>query len=363
MSIRVLHLIATLGAGGAERQLSLLAPALAEQGLEVAVAFHTLGPNLFRLEHSGVQVFRLPDRGNHDPRILIDIALVMRRFRADIVQTWLPQMDVIGGLVANCLGVKHILSERSSAAAYSSVDWKLKLRRLLGKRAAAIVANSNSGLDYWRRFDCKNKLAMIRNILTPIVMTEPENDLGLKDYRLIVAANRLSAEKNIEVLVSSLDGALKALPHHHAVVFGDGPDRGKAQELVRNARVFDRLHLVGHTDSLYWWLQRADCFVSTSLMEGHPNVPIEAAASGCPLVLSDIPAHREFFPPDSALFASPCDSAQFTELIVAAVLNSERSFIRALNAKKLTVNLTLDRVAGQYRSMYETVLAAKAGNA
>jgi glycosyltransferase involved in cell wall biosynthesis len=359
--MRVIHLIPTLGQGGAERQLSLLAPALAAQGNEIAVVFHTDGPNLRRLQNNDVRLFKLPSRSNNDPRILIDIALVVKGFRADIVQTWLPKMDVIGGLTANLLGVPHILSERSSSAAYSRNDWKLKFRALLGKRAAAIVANSNSGLDYWRQFNCKSSLWIIRNALTPVIMTDPKNDLGLGGNRLIIAAGRLSFEKNIEVLISSLKGALRALPDHHAVVFGDGPERGRAEELVHDAGLADRLHICGDTDSLYWWLHRADCFVSTSLMEGHPNAPVEAAASGCPLVLSDIPAHREFFPLNSALFGEPYNSSQFTELIVEAVINSKCSLYRALNAKKLTVNLTLDRVVDQYQSMYKTVLSAKAG--
>ena len=51
-------------------------------------------------------------------------------------------------------------------------------------------------------------------------------------------------------------------------------------------------------------LKRADFLVSTSLFEGEPNAVLEAMECGCPLVVSDIPAHRELLGED-ALYAAP----------------------------------------------------------
>jgi glycosyltransferase involved in cell wall biosynthesis len=46
-------------------------------------------------------------------------------------------------------------------------------------------------------------------------------------------------------------------------------------------------------EKVYEHLFSADVFVSTSLVEGLPVAVLEAMACGCPVILSDIPSHRE----------------------------------------------------------------------
>lgn len=354
--MRVLHLIASLGQGGAERQLSLLAPAMARMGVDVGVCFHTGGVNLHALENDGSELFALPSRSNHDPRLVLDLNGVMKRFRPDIVQTWLLQMDVLGGAAARWRGVPHVLSERSSSAMYAPGGWKLRARAAMGRRASAIIANSEGGLDYWRALGAQGEMRVIRNALTPPRGATPLDDLGLGGRRLLVAAGRLSHEKNVPVLIASLACALQLLPEHHAVIFGDGPEREASARLIARSGAADRLHLGGYTDSLSWWLQRADAFLSASLIEGHPNVVIEAAAVGCPLVLSDIPAHREFAVGDSALFANTSDVQAFAQALVETVQKPSDAVTRARRARAHTEALGVDGAARRHIELYRSVL-------
>ena len=354
--MRIIHLIPSLGPGGAERQLSLLASAQVENEEAVGVAYHTGGPNLQPLYDASAWLFKLPARDTRDPRLLLDLIPVLDEFRPDIIQTWLPQMDVAGGFLTRLKRVKHVLSERSSASAYAETGWKSRTRVAVGKRAAAIVANSNSGLEYWKLRGATGHVRVIRNALTPISECEPINDFGVSGERLLLAAGRLSYEKNIPVLISAFCDALRELPSHHAIIFGDGPGHAEAERQIADLGISDRLHLGGYTESLYWWLKRAECFVSTSLFEGHPNASIEAAASGCPLVLSDISAHREFYSKDSALFAPCHDPDAFSRVIVETISDSAAASARAFRAKLLTESLTIDQISRQYHELYEAVL-------
>jgi glycosyltransferase involved in cell wall biosynthesis len=358
--MRILHLIPSLGQGGAERQLSLLGPALAVKGYAVAVAFHTGGPNLGALESAGVPLYHLPTRSNHAPRLLTDIASVARRFRADIVQTWLLQMDVLGGIVARCMGLPHLLSERSSAAMYASGGWKSRLRVAIGRGAHAVIANSEGGLDYWRAQGARGRLHVVRNALTPPSLEPaPLSLLGLEGQRLLVAAGRLSHEKNVPMLVRAMAAALAKLPDHHAVIFGDGPDREVTQALIADTGLSGRIHLGGYTQQLSGWLRAADVFVSASLMEGHPNVVIEAAAAGCPLVLSDIPAHREFAVNGSALFAPASDSGRLADAMVLSVTDRLAALARADQARALTEALSVEAAALQHIHIYRSLLSER----
>ena len=125
----------------ATRQLSLIAPQLARMGIETHIAYGTGGPNLPRLLQSDVITHSLKARGNHDADLAFGVLRLVRILRPDIVQTWLPQMDILGGGAALLDRVPLIISERSSAAAYEYSWWKSRLRVAIGKRATRIIAN------------------------------------------------------------------------------------------------------------------------------------------------------------------------------------------------------------------------------
>lgn len=64
---------------------------------------------------------------------------------------------------------------------------------------------------------------------------------------------------------------------------------------IRSSGLGERIELTGlvSRDDVFVRCAEADLFVSTSLGEGLPVAVIEAMATGCPAVLSDIPPHRE----------------------------------------------------------------------
>ena len=120
MAARILHLIHGFGGGGAERQLSYVAPSLANMGLEIHVAHVTEGVNFSRIDNSACTLHRLAASGNHDPRLFLSILGLLRKLRPSLLQTWLLQMDLLGGCAALTYRVPFILSERNSGIAYEA---------------------------------------------------------------------------------------------------------------------------------------------------------------------------------------------------------------------------------------------------
>ena len=102
MTIRILHLIHSLSGGGAERQFSYLAPELARMGHNVHVAYSNEGPE--KPELPGVVLHRLKSLSNYDPYLLWQLIRLIRHIKPDIIQTWIPQMDILGGIAENSAG-------------------------------------------------------------------------------------------------------------------------------------------------------------------------------------------------------------------------------------------------------------------
>lgn len=355
--MKVLHLIASLGPGGAERQLSLIAPALARSGVEVHVAYCSGGPNLERLECGGVHLHALTSSGNHDPVLAWKIFQLVRRLRPDVVQTWLLQMDILGGVAAMLNHVPLIVSERSSGELYAP-GWKTRLRLLIGQSAVSIIANSRGGIDYWRphvRFD---RLHLVRNaVVVPLI-----DDLtvagatatfpNLAGHPLVLFAGRFSFEKNIPILVEALLLVAHSLPQVVIAMLGEGPERASTIHKVAAAGLGERFYIPGFCGDLPAWMKRAAVCVSVSHFEGHPNVALEAAASGCPLVLSDIPAHREVFDEKAAILV-PLDSPHLiAKAIISTFQNPAPTKDRVERACAIVSQWSLSPVVAAYKSLY-----------
>jgi len=86
--------------------------------------------------------------------------------------------------------------------------------------------------------------------------------------------------------------------HDHAgdlVFLGEGALRPGVESETEESGLQDRVTLAGmvERDSVFEHFSRADLFVSASWGEGLPVAVLEAMACRCPVVLSDIPPHRE----------------------------------------------------------------------
>jgi glycosyltransferase involved in cell wall biosynthesis len=353
--MRILYCIPTLGHGGAERQLSYLAAALAAGGHEVHVASSRGGPNLARMESAGVKWHRLGGACNRDPVIFFRLRRLMRRLRPDVVQTILTPMDILGGAAALMTRTRWVLRESSSAPLYTA-GWRNRLRFSLGRIADAVVSNSAGGDAYWRSAPGAQVLRVIPNAIPfdEIARAEPARADGFgADEKVVLYAGRMDAGKNVESLIAALARVAGEMPFV-AVMCGDGPRRPHLERMARSLGVAHCIVFKGYVDNLWELMKRADVLVSLSRVEGCPNVVLEAMACGCPLVVSDIPAHREMLDEHSARFADPDDVLKAAADIKAILSYGDAARARA--ARERAAGRPVETTARRYEQLYLSLL-------
>jgi glycosyltransferase involved in cell wall biosynthesis len=288
-----------------------------------------------------------------------------RRLRPDIVMTWLPKMDVLGGIAGLLAGVPWVLSERNTGPLYTRTSRDLP-RGILGARAHAIIANSAQGLEYWRsRVHESRRLHFIPNpVPTNEIAAAPEADeaeTGISaDHILVMYAGRLVEEKNVLTLVKALEKVVATNPRVRAVICGEGPLREQIINFAKSSRFTNQIVVHGYVNTLWSWMKRADVFVSVSLYEGQPNTVLEAMACGCPLVVSDIPEHREFLDGASAAFARPDLPDEIAKVIVGVLTDREAARRRAARAQATLQQCSIDETAARYEAVYLSVIGSKA---
>jgi len=357
----ILHVIPTLTGGGAERQLALLAAEQARRGWKVHIALRRSGNYAEHLTGSSVVLHELGDLRRGHPLLFVRLHALVRRIKPDVLQTWLLQMDIIGGAVALATRTPWVLTERNSTEAYDETPVPSWIRCRLGRRASAIVANSRDGALYWQEIlptdvpacvvpnavDIESIRAMEQRTLIPATRS------------MLLCVGRLVPQKAPENVIH----ALSLLPDDidvHLVLLGDGPLRQQVVDAIAAHSLGSRITLLPYQAD--WWglLKSASALINVSRFEGQPNVVLEAMAAGCPLIVSDIPPHREILDETGTVFVPRDDSASLAKAIVSVVSDPSAARVRAAAAIERVARSTINGVADSYEHVYSQLVSGSA---
>jgi len=357
--VKILHMITGLGGGGAERQLSYLAPALSRRGHDVHVAFAFAGVHSERLAGSPCTLHHLSASSRFALIRLAQTIPLVRRLRPDVLHTWLTHMDIVGYSAVRLLRVPWLMSERSAALSYPPTLLN-RLRVAAGKRADVIVSNSEGGAEYWRTQSVEaDRIEIVPNFvpLADIEAAGPLHDERVSaDDELVIHIGRLSPEKNLSALVSALPHVFRARPRAKFAFCGEGLLLGDLTAQVAAAGLRERVVFAGFVPNVASWLKRASAAVAVSRCEGHPNAVLEAMAAGVPVVVSDIPAYRSILGDESAAFAGGDNIEGIADAIINTLEDRAAAELRAARARLSLASQSIDATAARYEHAYRRAI-------
>jgi glycosyltransferase involved in cell wall biosynthesis len=355
--VKILHLIPTLEGGGAERQLIMLAMEQVGRGQSVHIGIRRGGIYEELVRVKGVHVHILGDRKGPSLRLARKINYLIKTIQPTIVQTWLPQMDVLGGLAALWNAVPWIVSERSSELAYKDFSLIAKARDVVVRYADTIVANSAGGAAYWRgKLPRSTPVHRVANVVdvtavrdaAPANIALPPSNHPVSE---LLVVGRFTSTKAHDIVVQ----AVRLLPPStavHVFMIGEGPMRQPIEALVRNYGLGDRITVLPYKAD--WWglLRNAAALVSVSRYEGQPNVVLESMAGRCPVIASDIPAHREFLDHHSAMIVPSDNPTLLADAILSVLADPCSARQRAECAFQIVEAMTGEAAARAYEQIY-----------
>ena len=106
------------------------------------------------------------------------------------------------------------------------------------------------------------------------------------------------------------------------------------------------------------WFAAAQIYALPALYEPFGYTPLEAALSGCALVLGDIESLREIWN-DAAVFVDPTDSKALKHELLELIADPERRKEMSQRAHDRALEFTSARMARNYFAVYEELFQQK----
>jgi glycosyltransferase involved in cell wall biosynthesis len=296
----IVFVVSGMGHGGAERVAANLCNHWAEHGREVTlvITFSGRGPSIYPL-HPRVSVQYLSDEDSGRDRSpwgkvrrLARLRRLIRTLRPTRVYAFMTLVSVAVLAATRGLGSRVIVSERTYPPA-QRLPWALRLaRRLTYPWADTVVMQTGQGAEWMARACPTAHVLSIPNPLTADLaqagpLIRPDDVLGGSTRRMLLAAGRLSDEKQFPLLVDAFRLLAADMDDLDLVILGDGSERSEIARRAASHGLEERVRLPGHVGNMTDWYARADAFVLTSQREGFPNALMEALAFGVPAVSFD----------------------------------------------------------------------------
>lgn len=115
-----------------------------------------------------------------------------------------------------------------------------------------------------------------------------------EDVPYICAVGRLAPEKAYDRLIRIHRQILDKGIFHKLVIVGDGPEKERLQETIRQTGTAETVQLAGYQSNPYPYMKNSQFLVCSSYTEGLPVIAMEALVLGVPIV-SAVPSIGEVF--------------------------------------------------------------------
>ena len=230
-----------------------------------------------------------------------------REIKPDIVHAWQDQTNINVTIAAKMAGVPAIVLFARSLRPDNKTMMHIRTRPYLKQAYRSILKdkkilfchNSNAGkLSYaeWLEMPSE-KFSVIHNGIDFDDMAKNTNDKEVSDLLsekgitsqnvIIGSVYRLVQEKRPYLWIDSVSKVIEQDDNVHAILIGGGGMVEQISEYIKQKNLQNKIHLIGQTRYVKSWLDRFDVFLLTSIVEGLPNVLIEAQAFGVPVITTN----------------------------------------------------------------------------
>ena len=298
--MKILYVITSTDVGGAEKSLLGLVRCVANNQQQVKViSLKPLGKIGLQLQESGVEVISYNMKG---------IGLgVVGRLRKEL-ESFKP--DIVHAMLFRAIEYTRLACQKSSCKLLTTMHFDLSKKNLFLRKIDSFLKHK----DFISLAESKNTFNfLVQKQNYPkgqvfLIQNSPEKQLFFNDFSIrnamrarfnyteqncvFLSVARLVQEKNPVLLLDAFFEIWKKYPAARLIYVGEGRERTKLEELIKNNNLQEAVLLAGEQHNVNDWLNMADIFVLPSIEESLPLALLEALQVGKPCIASavgDIP--------------------------------------------------------------------------
>jgi glycosyltransferase involved in cell wall biosynthesis len=371
--MRVLHIITGLDDGGAEAVLfrmckldkkyqHVVISLQAKQKYESLLQKFNISVHTLNFSNSSINFFGL-----------FKLFKLIRQIKPDVVQTWMPHADLIGGVIARIAGIKKIfwgvhhanlikgkinrlviMIVRFNALLSNIVPTKIiycaeksrEVQESIGfKKSKGVVVHN--GYDTNSFFQDSSLDHVIRNELgishESFLIGHVGNYHPLKDQETLIKSLRYLDEKNI---------------NFNAILVGNKlePSNKNLVTLISDNGLTERIHLLGIRNDITTIMNGIDIFMLSSISEAFPNVLNEAMACETPCIATDV-GDASLIVGDTGWIVNPQDAKALAKASIKALEEKKlryESWEQRKKAcrKRILENYSLEKMINKYKDVW-----------
>lgn len=346
--MRIVFTLASLGPGGAERVVSLLANKMDGMGHQVEIVCLKFNDVYYQTNDNVKVTLAMQQTTNHLTE-LFWLRKHIKQEKPDVVIAFTE--GVYCFTIAALLGTKIpvIASERLDPACMS---WQRNLlKKILLPHASWLVVQT----EYIKRY-FKGKVGRMTSIiLNPVNEKVFKLPTGKKE-NIIISVARLYPQKNQAMLIEAFAKIAPEFPQWRLVIYGEGPERAELESKICLLQLKDRVSLPGRCQTVIEEMNKAKVFALSSDYEGMSNAMIEAVCVGLPIVSTHVSGTEELVKEGmNGYVVEKSDVESMTKAFERLMGNEQLLESFGAESKRMAEQFRLDTVVNEWLKLIDNV--------
>jgi glycosyltransferase involved in cell wall biosynthesis len=370
INYKIVFIIDTLGVGGAESQLVMLAVELHKRGYDCVVfALRAEGKFIETLESFGIPVINGNINKEKDRLALLRGILYLWRLiyknRPCVVHAYLPLSNLLGSITARLAGASVVITSRRALGMHQEMETRWKyFDRISNALSSMISVNSivvrndtisRDGVDSNKLVCIYNGLDLSRFDLPSEMRYSMRLKLGLleTDFAWVKVANLSNRKGHVNLL----QAFSKIYSNYKVRLFLVGFDHGIQQSLetiTSKLGISDRVTFLGGRSDVPEILSAMDGYVAASHNEGFSNAILEAMASGLPIVATNVGGNAEALQEGQIGIVVEPNNPEALCSAMREIMNNKELCLKfsAAGKKSIREKYSVDAMVSSYLELY-----------
>lgn len=283
--MKIDFIISTLGGGGAERVLALMANSLAKNPNNKVSVLTLFGSKEedYKLHHSinRVQLKQIKIFPSHTLSSIVNLSWHYRNSynKPDVIVSFITLTNLISIVVAKLFSIKIIAQEHNSHLRHMNGRKKITdfTKKYVYKMANCVTVLTSFDVDFYRKYGVN--VYVMPNPCSFIPITKNTH----KRNNTILAIGNLNRyhHKGFDNLIELLVPIFVEYPEWNLKIAGAG-DEGleHLKTLAKKYKILDKIAFTGFIDNVSEIMYESSVFILPSRFEGLPMVLLEAMSQG-----------------------------------------------------------------------------------